>query len=189
MILAACCGLAFACGGCQNSAPQTTLLRAADLEVSTNEVVQQLAQSKFLTSRTSSSPPLTIQPKPMENFSDNRLSAGDQWAAMSRVLLKPEVVKLLGEKNISVQMPALQNTRLVRAGLSPVEPAAAVAPTHLFQSRLSTLVRSAGSAPDKTTARQDTFLFDYEIVEVQSRRVEWSGQTQLKRLANGRLYD
>lgn len=176
--------------GC--SSPQrTTLLRASDIEVNTQQMVDGLASSPFLSARTADSPKAVLRPERLVNLSDNRLSQGDQWAAMSKVLLSPNMLELLRSKNIVVQMPALKSDAIARAGLTINEPAAEIAPTHIFSGRLRSLTRAGGGddAGSDRVQRRDTFMFEYSIYEIRSREIMWSGQSEFSRLAHGSLID
>ncbi len=173
---------------------RTTLLKPSDLVLNTQKVVEQLAGSDFLRGREGGrATPIVISPEPLENLSDNRLSSGDQWVAISRVLLNPQMLELLRAHNARVQMPQLKSEAIARAGLTINEPPAQVAPTHLFRATLRSLARAAsasgGTVASEATQRRDTFVFEYVIVEIQSRQIVWSGQSELARLAHGSLID
>lgn len=179
--------------GCAAPA-RTTLLKPSDLVLNTQTVVEQLARSDFLRSREGgTATPIVISPEPLENLSDNRLSSGDQWVAMARVLLNPQMIELLRAHNARVQMPQLKSEAIARAGLTINEPPAQVAPTHLFRGTLRSLARAAsasgGTVASEATQRRDTFVFEYVIVEIQSRQIVWSGQSEVARLAHGSLID
>jgi len=175
---------------------RTTLLRASDIETFSADAVQQLASSPFIASRGPDAPRLILQPQPMRNLSDNRLSQGDQWAAMSKVLFSNQMLALLASNNIDLQMPAIETTRLARAGLTRAEPPATVPPTHAFTATLRSIARAEdakardpGATGARAGGRKDTFLVEYAIIDLASRRVEWTGQSTLARIAHGSLID
>lgn len=211
-------------GGCA-APPRTTLMRASDLEMSTGEIVQQLAGSEFLRARlaanpqgaasvpasTAATPPIgvsavtnagastgagpvasvpeiVLKPVPMRNESDNRLSRGDQWAAMSLVLLDPNMLALLRQANIRVQMPLLESQRIARAGLTINEPPSREAPTHLFTATLRSITRGEQGGKDDA-GRRDTFLWEYQILNATTREVVWSGSNRFARVARGSFVD
>lgn len=183
-------------GACSPSpADRSTALRGTDLVLTTDTVAQQFASSDFLRARTAEAAaqsPILLRPDPLENLSDTRLTPGDQWAAISRVLFNNNMIALLREKNIAVQMPPLATEGLARAGITINEPPATIAPTHIFRSRLRSLTRAgsaAGSLASQATQRKDTFLFEYTIIDLQTRAVVWSGSAELARLATGSVVD
>ncbi|MBA4028372.1 MAG: hypothetical protein C0475_04450 [Planctomyces sp.] len=190
------CAAAVACAAQQ----RTTLLRASDTLLSAQRVLEQLAQSDFILMRTQSSERLVLRPHPLENLSDNRLSRGDQWAAMARVLLDPRVLELLRSRNIVVQMPPLASDAVARAGLTVREPPAELAPTHLFTGRLRSITRAGAPEADagagerrgagsERTQRTDRYFFEYTIIDARTRAVEWAGSAELARRAHGSLID
>ncbi|MGD9691141.1 MAG: hypothetical protein AB7K52_11535 [Phycisphaerales bacterium] len=184
IVLGAFIGLGSA--GCSGP-PQTSRLRGSDLELATTEVTQQLAESPFLSGRSASSPVAILQPRPMENLSDNRLSVGDQWSAMSLILMNPNVFQMLRDKNVQLLVPRESRRDATLAGLSSTAPAGD-APTHIFQPVLRTITRGGGGE-SKDAARRDVYLMEYTIAELPSRRVVWSGQTTFSRVAHGSLID
>ncbi len=177
------------------AADRSTALRGTDLVLTTDNTVQQFASSEFLrlrTAETGAQNPIILRPDPMENLSDTRLTPGDQWAAISRVLFSGGMIDLLREKHIAVQMPPLATEGLARAGITINEPPAAVAPTHVFRSRLRSLTRAgaaAGSLASQQAQRKDTFLFEYTIIDLATRAVVWTGSTELARIATGSVVD
>ena len=182
-----------ACG--PSAADRSTALRGTDLVLTTDTVAQQFAASEFLRARTpeaAARAPMLLRPDPLENLSDTRLTPGDQWAAISRVLFNNQMIALLREKNIAVQMPPFATEGLARAGVTINEPPAAIAPTHVFRSRLRSLTRAgsaAGSLAAQSSQRKDTFLFEYTIIDMETRAVVWSGSTELARVATGSIVD
>lgn len=197
---AGACAALLACAATVACAPaqRTTLLRASDTLLSAELVLEQLAQSPFILSRSHASERLVLRPHPLENLSDNRLSRGDQWAAMARVLLDPRVLGLLRSRNIAVQMPPLASSALERAGLSVSEPPGQETPTHLFTGRLRSITRAGGPGAEgesgaggggARTERTDRYFFEYTIIDARSRAVEWAGAAELARRAHGSLID
>ena len=189
---AACACLLLIAGCAGTPAPRTTLLQARDIESTTTDVREALASSEWLATRSSTSDPALLQPQPLVNISDNRLTPGDEWAAMSRVALNPAILDLLAGKNIRVQMPALVNDRLGGVSAQSIEPAASIAPTHLLSATLRSLTRAAdqrGRLSGESTVRKDTFLVEYTVTDVRTRTVVWSHTSRFARVAEGSLVD
>ncbi len=180
-------------GGCAApAAERTTALRGTDLVLATDTVAQALGASDFLQGRGPQSPPIVLRPDPMENLSDTRLTPGDAWAAMARVLFASGMIELCRGRGVVVQMPPLATEGLARAGITINEPAAELAPTHVLRARLRSLTR-AGSAAGRLAAesaeRKDTYLFEYTIVDLATRGVVWAGSAELARVARGSVVD
>lgn len=180
---------------CAPAAPRASLLRASDLELTASDVVQQLAGSSFIRERSGggaagAAGPIVLVPTPMRNESDNRLSAGDQWAAMSLVLLDPAMLQLLREHNIVLQMPPEQAQRIARSGRSFSLPPSVQPPTHFFTTTLRSITRAGDDqALGEGQQRKDVFLWEYQIVDARTRAVAWSGSREFARIAHGSLID
>jgi hypothetical protein len=185
------------------AAPQTertTRLRASDLEIGVADVREDLAASAFLTGRGAESGGLRIVPSEMANLSSDRLARIDRWAAVTKVLFDPSVRALLEERNIQTLMPRDTALLLTRYGVD-VDPSTRVAPvgmdespdfapTHVFGARVMSITRaSSNDRTEPSNLRQETIRVEYQIVDLQSRRVEWSGAHEFKRVATGLLID
>lgn len=181
-------------------AERTTRLRASDLRLGVADVREDLAASRFLTERTADSPALRIVPSEMVNLSSDRLARIDRWAAVTKVLFDPSVRAMLEEKNIQTLMPRDTALLLTRYGVD-VDPSTRVAPvdadespdfapTHVFGARVMSITRASGvNGSEPSNLRQETIRVEYQIIELQSRRVEWSGAHEFKRVATGLLID
>ena len=181
---------------------RTTRLRASDLEIGIADVREDLAASAFLTGRTAESGQLRIVPSEMVNLSSDRLARIDRWAAVTKVLFDPSMRALLEARNIQTLMPRDTALLLTRYGVN-TDPNARVAPvgmdespdfapTHVFGARVLSITRAAswtGDQNELSNLRQETVRVEYSIVELQSRRVEWSGAHEFKRVATGLLID
>lgn len=199
--LAATQAMLVSCAGQQ--AERTTRLRASDLEIGVAEVREDLASSAFMGTRTAESGPIRIVPSEMVNLSSDRLARIDRWAAVTKVLFDPSVRAMFEAKNIQTLMPRDTALLLTRYGVD-VDPAARVvggaglgvdespdfAPTHVFGARVMSITRASGVGPrEASNLRQETIRVEYQIVELQSRRVEWSGAHEFKRVGVGLLID
>ncbi len=190
-LVAGLSGLTSGLVSCAPPAAKTTQVQPSDMQLNTPQIVEQLAGSDFIRNRPVDAPPIVLRPDPMENLSDNRVSTGDQWVAISKVLFDQRMIELLRSKNITVQMPPLRSASIARAGLTVNEPPAQTKPTHVFRARLMSLTRAGGGetvASDKTQ-RKDVFTFEYTIVDLRTREIAWSGQSEFARLAHGSLID
>ncbi len=181
-------------------AERTTRLRASDLAIGVADIREELAASAFLASRTAESPALRIVPSEMVNLSSDRLARVDRWAAVTKVLFDPSVRALLEAKNIQTLMPRDTALLLTRYGVN-TDPDARIAPegqdespdfapTHVFAARVLSITRaSSADSTEPSDLRQETIRVEYSIVAMPSRRVEWSGAHEFKRVAAGLLID
>jgi hypothetical protein len=197
-------------GGIGGGGERTTRLRASDLDIAVAEVRESLAASAFLSGRTGESPVIRLVPSELENLSSDRLSRIDRWAAVSRVLFDPGMKRLLASGNVELLMPRDGALLLTRYGLA-VDPDARVAPvgmdespdfapTHVLDGKVLSITRGvagagggggggAGTAESPTDVRQDLVRVEYTIVDLSTRRVEWSAAHEFKRAASGIVVD
>lgn len=184
-------GLAAAAAGCQTTpgraAGRTTRFQPADIVIAADEVAQQFAQSPFLRSRGSDAPLAVIQPGRTVNRSSDRLSPVDRYGAIARVLTSQEMLDLLRAKNVAVQMAPEQAVLLERYGFEVPPPT--MEPTHVLEASFGSIVRAAEGRRGLAEQRRETFLIDYRLVEVDSRRIVWQGQQEFTRYAYGLLAD
>lgn len=197
-------------GGVGGGGERSTRLRASDLDIAVTEVRESLAASAFLAGRTGESPVIRLVPSELENLSSDRLSRIDRWAAVSRVLFDPGMKRLLAGGNVELLMPRDGALLLTRYGLA-VDPDARVAPvgmdespdfapTHVLGGKVLSITRGvagadagggggAGTAESPTDVRQDLVRVEYTIVDLSTRRVEWSAAHEFKRAASGIVVD
>lgn len=190
-------GMALACvitavvsTGCESTGgtgANTTLIQASDLLEVSDAARAALASSAFFVSRSAASRPLTIEPGRVTNISNERLTAGDRRAMLTRVLYEPGIQQQLASRNIALLRPS-ESPELL-AGVWPVA-FSTTPPTHVLNAQFSSASRQAAIAnslsPD---ARSDLFVIDYTLVELATRDVVWSHQSELKRYATGRTID
>lgn len=183
--------------GC-GSQVRSSAYTAADMEMSVIEVRDQLASSRFLSARDADSTPMVLMPTRMANYSNERFSRVDQWAAISRVFLEPDVLELLRSKNISVVLPMdgqrVTHSYSVRegesgAGLDYMSAEVSAAPSHFINARFSSITRASeeDSGDGLADVRKDLFLMEYTIVDARSRETVWAGSTEFARVAHGLL--
>ncbi|MBL8746422.1 MAG: hypothetical protein JNK58_08715 [Phycisphaerae bacterium] len=175
---------------CSGSKPRSSALRAADMEVSCDEIRQQFASSGLIAGRTPDSPEIVLVPGAMENRSYERLSKLDRYGATVRLLNDPAMRELFAHANIRVVEPATDAGVYRALGLSPDPPARGLSPTHILQASFSSAQRqAAGTARATSDLRKDLFLIQFDVVDLKSRERVWSGSSEFARVAYGELID
>ena len=204
-MLSLCVGMSAALPSCasssgRNDSGRSTRLRAGDIELAVAEVKQDLAESAFITSRDKASTKVRLVPSEMENLSSDRMSRIDRWSAVSRVLFDPSMQQLLATKNVDLFMPrdaALLLTRFgtvsdrdARVAPISIDESPDFSPTHTFAGKILSITRAASQdANAPADQRQEVVRVEYSIIELASRKVEWSGAHEFKRTASGLLID
>lgn len=176
--------------GCSGNKPKSSILRAADMEMSCDEIRQQLSASTFIAGRTPDSPDIILIPGTMENRSYERLSKLDRYGATVRMLNDPAMRELFTNTNIRIVEPP-NDAGIYRAlGLASDEPTRDLSPTHVLQASFSSAQRqAAGTEKDTSDLRKDLFLIQFEVVDLKSREKIWSGSSEFARVAYGELID
>ncbi len=185
--------------GCGPTRARTSTYTAADMDIAVVEIRDKLASSPFMSTRSSDSPSLVFQPNRMENLSNERISRVDQWAVVSRVLLDPSMLEMLGSKNITVTLPPV-GERITNSYLSAgtdadsganltFAPQSNLLPTHMVDARFSSITRASSEDEDGGLAdvRKDLFLMDFTIFMVRTREIVWAGSVEFARVAEGLL--
>jgi hypothetical protein len=174
--------------GCSGG-PTTTLYHASDLQQASVTLRDQLASSAWLSGRTPSSPVIAILPDQLENRSNERLTPGEAWATVGRMLFDPNMQAFCRERNIQIYMPPERIPALREAGIDA--PASmGQATTHFLRGTFRSATRVASlSGNGPSDLRTDTFLFDLNAIERDTGRTVWSGTYEFKRWARGKLAD
>jgi len=178
----------------------TTVLTAADMEISANEVRQDLASSDFLAGRTPDSPPIILQPDRLQNYSNERLSYADKLAAVTRLLYDRAMQELFQQRNVAVLLPLKDRWRAARIApdvdVDPFEaygmdhPGSGLTPTHALHARFDSITRTGAERQgDAADVRSDLFVVEYSIVDLATRRTVWTASSLIKRVAHGSLVD
>ncbi len=187
-------GVAGLLAGCEGGGPKTTRLQAADLQVAAGSVAEQLAASDFMKTRGPDAPPILLALEPATNASSDRLSRVDRLGIVTRVAYSPAMQDLFRAKNVGMRVYQQDEGTIRRYGMG--DPAvmaslrAGEKPTHLMRAEVRTLTRQAGEgAKNPAALRSDTYLINYTIVELQTGRVQWSGDYDFQRFARGLTAD
>lgn len=170
--------------GCA-STPQSTRLRASDFDVTVSEVVGQLSTSDFLAGRSPDSEQMRIVAREVENLTSDILTKSEMWMAIARVQGALPVSRLSQERSIVFQMPPEEIEDLRRAGFdSPLTPENR--PTHSLTAVFRSATRS-GSYKDKqyTDIRKEHYYLEYQITNLATRELDWTGSFEFAREATG----
>lgn len=176
--------------GCGAGKPRSSALRAADMEMSCAEIQSQLAASPFLAQRHAESPEVVLVPGAMENRSYERLSRLDRFGATVRMLNDPLMRELFARTNVRVIEPPDDTGVYKGLGLVADGSTGTLAPTHIVNATFGSVQRQASGTAAKTSDfRKDLFLIQFEVVNVGSREMVWSGSFEFARVAYGELID
>jgi hypothetical protein len=165
--------------------PRLTLLTNEDYNFIADELAAHLQRDITtgpLAERSPESPAMVIAIQRVVNLTSDLLPAAVKHYLMERV--KDGLPKaLLNGKNMGFVISA----ELAEAGLQSGEFEAGSfaerAPTHVMTARFRSVTRIAEKE------RTESYLCDYQIVDLTGWQLVWSGQVEFKRWAHGRLGD
>lgn len=175
--------------GC--STPKSSRIQIGDFEAATAEMVNSLSASAFLAERNADSPPVIIVINKVENLTYDVITPAEQWMLMAKLEGAQPVQSLRARKNVRFILPPEEYAMLKKEGVAvnpPVNPPPA---THVMSAVFRSsprLVRDA-EANNLVKRRQDYYLLQYTLTNIQSRQVEWSDKFEFKREAVGLAID
>ena len=166
----------------------TSRMSADDLDAIVEQMASSLLDSDFLQDRTARSPPIRLVIDKVENLTSDVVTKAEQWMVMARLCRASGLVALGRKKNLQVQISSRRAELVSGAGYADVvgwQP-----PTHVMTATFRSM-RRAAVHPEQglTNLRQDSYHVVFQITDVKTRQIEWSGQFAFKRLARGLLID
>jgi hypothetical protein len=175
--------------GCR-SPGRTTVLTHDDLDVATREMAASLAASSFLADRAPDSPPIVVTINKVENLTSDIIPPAEQWMTMARLQGSLPIRQLSRDRNIRFQIPP-ERRRLVEGagGRVPPEQQQQYVPTHVMTALFRSSTRTGRDGKGHVDVRQDYYLLQYQITELQSRQIVWEDAFEFKREASGLLID
>ncbi len=175
--------LAAIVGGCASTGPQSTRLTTDDFIATSSDMAAQLRGSDFLRERTPDSPRIVIAIRSVENLTSDLMSGGEKWTLMNRVRNSVAVRDVCREKNIAFVIPAEKLESGREKGTLEPDAAAGRAPTHVMSAIFTSIRRAAKNQ------RADVYSCQYQITDLATGQLAWSGVFEFQRQAAGRAYD
>ena len=175
--------------GCASTDSGSTRIRDDDLDAIVHEMIQSLAASDFLSTRTADSPSVSIMINKVQNLSSDVVTEAEQWRVVARIRGAVPLAEFARTKNIIFQITRPRHAMLVRSGyvgdLGPTK-----LPTHLMAATFRSIRRAGHSTKKKLTdLRADTYYMEFRITNLETRELEWVGEFLFKREATGLLID
>lgn len=184
--------LALTLAGCATTRPQSSRLRIGDLITANEEVAQGLAGSDFLRDRGPDSPRIVVTIDKVENLTTDLIPPAEQWMMVSRLQASLPVQTMAKQKNIRFQVPPEREPLLreadqaVRDVLIPKDPTPA---THLMTATFRASPRVAENKDGLADQRSDYYYLEYQITDLATRQIVWTGKYEFQRQASGLLID
>lgn len=177
--------------GCATTAQaHSTRLTDADLQQAVLQLRDQLAASRWLLERDTSSPPDRLVVRKVENLSSDRIPMAEQWSLVLKLISHRGVQDLLKRKHIIVQLPPEKVEMLEAHGFSFPQLTTENQPTMVMRAQIASASRlGARDGQAQADIRRDYYLLSMTIEDLTTRAVLWQGQTELSREARGSLDD
>ncbi|MEQ9461140.1 MAG: hypothetical protein RIG82_09340 [Phycisphaeraceae bacterium] len=163
---------------------RTTRTDTEDFSRMSSAIAQDLLAAPAIAERRPDSQPWVIVADRIENLSSEVLSPLERKATIRRILSGAPLKQLADNKNITfiVPMDDVQNAR--NTGIPELQQLAANRqPTH----RLAATFRSATRAQAKQ--RTDAYDCAFELLDLQTGQLLWTGSIEFKRAAVGHIWD
>lgn len=172
--------------GCA-SKPKSTVMQVQDYELVGNDIGQQLADAmatnEVFASRNADSPRMVIAMQKVVNLTSDQMSAGAKWYLMYKVRSSSGIQKLGRERNIAFVIAAEDLQRAKQIGSINAEIGAERAPTHVMSATFKSTRRTGDEA------RTDLYYATFEITDLATGEIIWSGDVAFKRIGFGKSYD
>jgi hypothetical protein len=172
--------------GCRSAAPRSSQMTVDDYRSIAADIAESLRADLakgFLSDRTAESPRMVIAFQQVLNYTTDNMSTGAKWYLMKSVVDSlPK--SFLHEKNIVFVMSAEQLRAAIKIGTVEPDTGAARHPTHTLTAKFRSASRLAGK-----TGRTDYYLCSYEINDLVTGEVVYTGQAEFTRWARGRSFD
>jgi outer membrane murein-binding lipoprotein Lpp len=169
--------------GCASTQTGSTRLTASDFADLAAAVAAELEASDAIAERSSADEPWIVAMDRVENLSGDFIPVSEQWWLMEKVR-SALPMRAIGERYAIRFVIPVERLRELQA-LSPELAGAGSerAPTHALRAVIRSVERTGGGG------RTDMYAADFQLVDLSSGEVVWSGRGEIKRVAFGRVWD
>lgn len=169
--------------GCAAQRTGSTRLTAQDFADLSAQVAADLGASDAVASRTADAEPWIVAMDRVENLSGDFIPASEQWWLMEKVRSGLPMRALAEGHAIRFVIPAERLAEIRGRGGELANAGAERAPTHRMGAEIRSVARTGGGG------RTDLYATDFEILDLSTGAVIWSGRGEIKRVAFGRAWD
>jgi len=176
------CGV-LALSGC-GSAPRahTTFLNSVDLTDMTDRMAESFAGDELMTQRSPRSEPWVVSMDRVHNLTNQIIPEREKWLYLARLRALLQGSEMARQRNITWVIPP-ERWPMVQAELGDAPPELRRAPTHELTAEFGALTSTSARG------RSDAYLCEYQLVDLHSGQIVWSGRWEAKRSVAGKTYD
>ena len=174
--------LAAGCGGIV--VDQSTRLTIGDMRTIVAQTVEAFAASPWVAARAPDSPEAVITFTEMVNASDDVITRSELWYLAQSVATTTFGDRDLREgKNVTLVVPADKLDAARRRGTITARAAPDRDVTHTMTGRIDNVPRSDADG------RTDLYVASYQLVDLETGAIEWTGSVEFERAAFGRSFN
>ncbi len=164
--------------------PRTPFLRSVDLVDMTNNLSESFAHDEIINSRTSDDSPWVISLNDVVNNTQQIIPESERWLYVARLRSRLAQSDCSARHNMIWVVPpeGIQRIDDENTGSSSLAEQR-LTPTHLLTGEFVALTNTSH------TGRSDTYVCDYQLVDLQSGLIVWEDAWEVKRYASGLTYD
>jgi hypothetical protein len=163
--------------GCRGGPPsvQTTFLRSVDLIDMTAKMAQSFAGDAVIGSRKPDDQPWVISMYRVTNHTNQIIPDREKWLYLARLRTELAQSDIATRRSLIWIIPP-ERWHIVAEELR-------MNPTHQLTAEFHALTNTSGRG------RTDTYLCDYQLVDLRTGRIVWEDKWEVKRAIAGRTYD
>jgi hypothetical protein len=163
---------------------QTTFLRGVDLIDMTDTMAASFTHDEVIAARTESSKPWVISLYRVQNHTNQIIPDREKWLYLARLraMLQQSDV---GQKRSIIWIIPPERWPMVaqELGVSEEPYGLRMNPTHQLTAEFHALTNTSG------TGRSDTYVCDYQLLDLETGTIEWEDSWEVKRAIGGKTYD
>ncbi len=171
--------------GCAAPA-RSTRFTDADFSEIASAMAQSLYASDAIQNRTPDSPLWVVSIDKVTNLTSDVITVPEQWAIMARIIGAAPLEELDRVKNIRFVIPPERALALRDRGIDD-EVDLAYGSRREVNHTMTATFRSVTRA--NPTARTDVYLCVFELLDLDTGQLVWSGSYEIKRSAVGKVWD
>ena len=171
--------------GCAAPA-RSTRFAASDFEQIAQAIAHDLYASDAIARRTPDSPRWVVSFDKVTNLTSDVITAAEQGSIMARIVGAAPITELNQRKNMAFVIPPQRTLALRQQGMDD-EADLAYGSQRGVNHTLTATFRSLTRAGEKE--RTEVYLCSFALLDLQTHRLVWSGQYELKRSAIGNRWD
>ncbi len=172
--------------GCSGGSPRvrTTFLRSVDLVEMTDRMAQSFAGDDVIGRRSGEDEPWIFSISRIANHTNQIIPEREKWLYVARLRAMLAQSDIAEQRSIIWIIPPERWPIVAEElGVSEEPYGLRMDPTHLLTAEFHALTNTSGQG------RTDTYVCDYQLLDLDAGTIIWEDSWEVKRSASGRTYD